>query len=96
MSLVICSDIHVGKYRFGKVDRTTGVSIRTMDVLKNFDQAIDFAIKKKVSAFVITGDIKPFVIIPFAEDGMDSPAKSVSDCVVCVVLQWENRRDIID
>jgi len=55
--IVICSDIHIGKYRYGKIDPTTGVNIRTLDVIANFDETIEYAIEKKVDAFVIAGDI---------------------------------------
>lgn len=56
MRLGIISDIHIGRYKYGKINYKTGLDLRTEDILKNIDETIDFAIKKKVDGFIITGD----------------------------------------
>lgn len=56
MKSVIISDIHLGKYKYGKVNAETGHDLRTDDIIGNVDQSIDFAIEKKVDAFIVDGD----------------------------------------
>jgi len=56
MKAVIISDIHIGKYKYGKINTETGFDLRTEDILRNIDSSIDFAIKNKVDAFIIAGD----------------------------------------
>jgi len=56
MKLVVISDIHLGKYKYGKINVQTGLDLRTEDVMSNIDQSIDFAIQKNVDCFVIDGD----------------------------------------
>jgi DNA repair exonuclease SbcCD nuclease subunit len=56
MKTVFISDIHLGKYKYGKINAETGLDLRTEDIMSNIDQSIDFAIKKKVNSFIIAGD----------------------------------------
>ena len=57
MKLVIVSDPHIGDYSFGKTDSQTGLNLRLLDFLNNLDQTVDFAIEKKVNAYLVAGDI---------------------------------------
>mgnify|MGYP000937864529 CR=1 FL=1 len=57
MKGVFISDPHIGDYPYGKTDAETGLNSRLLDVLDNFDQAVKFAIEKKVDVFFIAGDI---------------------------------------
>jgi len=56
MKGLFCSDPHIGRYKYGKVNERTGNDTRSEDVLKNFDEIIDHAIEKKVQVFVAGGD----------------------------------------
>jgi len=57
MKAVILSDIHLGRYKYGKMDTEIGVDTRTVDILKNMSQVTEFAIDKKVDIVIITGDL---------------------------------------
>ena len=56
MRFVVISDIHIGRYKYGKLNNKTGLDKRTEDIIKNIDESIDFAISKKVDCFIVTGD----------------------------------------
>jgi len=56
MKGIFCTDPHIGRYKYGKINEKTGNDSRTEDVLKNFDTIIDFAINKKVQVFIVGGD----------------------------------------
>lgn len=56
MRAVIVSDIHLGKYKYGKFNPETGYDSRTEDILGNIDKSIDFAIKNKVDYYFALGD----------------------------------------
>jgi len=56
MKIVITSDIHLGKYKYGKINNQTGYDLRTEDILNNLDAAINYAIKIKSDYFFILGD----------------------------------------
>ena len=53
---VILSDIHLGRFKYGKIDLKTGLDYRTLDILNNIQQAFDFAVAKQVNWVSITGD----------------------------------------
>jgi len=57
MKAVIVSDIHIGKIKYGKMNSKTGVDTRVEDILRNMDQTIDYAIKNKIQAYFVLGDI---------------------------------------
>ena len=56
MKAVILSDIHLGRYKYGKMDVDLGYDTRTQDILNNVEQAIDYAVKQNVDMIIITGD----------------------------------------
>lgn len=53
---VIISDIHIGRYKYGRVDEKTGIDTRTLDILSNIDKSIDYAINNRCDSFLILGD----------------------------------------
>jgi len=57
MKIAVISDPHIGDYSYGRTDSATGLNTRLLDFLKNLDQAVDFAIEKRVNVFIIVGDI---------------------------------------
>ena len=57
MKAIILSDIHLGRYKYGKMDIQQGIDTRTQDILNNIDQMIEYAIKNKVDIIIITGDL---------------------------------------
>jgi len=57
MKLVIVADPHIGEYSYGKTDPDSGLNSRLLDFLRNLDQTVNFAIEKKVDAYIIAGDI---------------------------------------
>lgn len=56
MRAVLISDIHIGRVKYGKINKNTGIDLRTEDILNNIDQSIEFAIKNKIEYFFILGD----------------------------------------
>lgn len=56
MKAVIISDIHLGRFKYGKLNKDSGLDYRTEDILNNIDEAINYSIKNKVEYFFITGD----------------------------------------
>lgn len=57
VSYVLVSDPHLhNSYPFGTLD-AEGVNSRLRDILKNVSQSIKFAIEKKVSAYILLGDV---------------------------------------
>lgn len=56
MRSVIVSDIHLGRYKYGKMDASSGLDFRTIDILRNIDKSIEYAIEKKANTFIIAGD----------------------------------------
>ncbi len=56
MKAVILSDIHLGRYKYGKMDVELGIDTRTQDILQNIDQTIDYAIEEKADMIIMTGD----------------------------------------
>ena len=57
MKAIILSDIHLGRYKYGKMDLQQGIDTRTQDILNNIDQMIEYAIKNKADIIIITGDL---------------------------------------
>ena len=57
MKAVILSDIHLGRYKYGKMNTELGIDTRTQDIVHNLNEAIKFAINKKVDMIIITGDL---------------------------------------
>jgi exonuclease SbcD len=55
MEMVLLSDIHIGRYKYGKMNEN-GYDSRTQDILDNIQQAFDFADKKGVKTVAILGD----------------------------------------
>ena len=56
MKAVILSDIHLGRYKYGKIDVELGYDTRTHDILNNIDQVIEYAAKQNADMIIITGD----------------------------------------
>jgi len=57
MKFVVCSDLHLGAKKFGKVDKETDCDLGLRDTLNCFDAVIDFVIDNRVPLFFIAGDI---------------------------------------
>lgn len=55
MEMVLLSDIHLGRYKYGKMN-TEGYDSRTQDILDNIQQAFDYAVNNKVKTVMILGD----------------------------------------
>lgn len=56
MKLVVISDIHLGRYKYGKINTSTGIDTRTEDILHNIDSVIKFCEQNGVQVIVIAGD----------------------------------------
>jgi len=69
MKVVVTADIHEGVSFPYKIDVTTGISARAVDIHKNFVRACYHAIEKKAELFVIAGDLfeRPHVAPVFRE-----------------------------
>lgn len=55
MQMVLISDIHLGRYKYGKMN-DKGYDSRTQDILDNIQQALDYAVEKQVKTIAILGD----------------------------------------
>lgn len=55
MQMVILSDIHLGRYKYGRMN-SDGFDSRTQDILDNVQQAFDYALKNKINNVLILGD----------------------------------------
>ncbi|MDD5649679.1 MAG: metallophosphoesterase [Candidatus Nanoarchaeia archaeon] len=55
MEIVLLSDIHLGRYKYGKINNK-GYDTRTQDILDNIQQAFDYAIINNVKSIAILGD----------------------------------------
>ena len=55
MEMVLLSDIHLGRYKYGKMN-DKGYDYRTQDILDNIQQALDYAFNNNVKTVVILGD----------------------------------------
>ncbi len=56
MKIIHFADLHLGVESFGKIDPTTGFSTRLVDILKAFDELIDYAIGNDVDLVLFCGD----------------------------------------
>ena len=56
ITFVHTADIHFGMENYGKIDPKTGIHTRLLDFAKALDTCIDYAIEKKVSFFLFSGD----------------------------------------
>jgi len=55
MEIVLLSDIHLGRFKYGKM-LSSGIDARTQDILDNIQQALDYAVKNDVRTIGILGD----------------------------------------
>lgn len=55
MEMVLLSDVHIGRYKYGRMNEE-GYDSRTQDILDNIQQAFDYAEKKNVKHVMILGD----------------------------------------
>jgi exonuclease SbcD len=55
MEMVLISDIHIGRYKYGRMNEN-GYDTRTLDILENIQQALDYAFEKKIKNVLILGD----------------------------------------
>jgi len=55
MKMVILSDVHLGRYKYGKM-HSSGVDLRTLDILDNVQEAFDYAKKNNADSIAILGD----------------------------------------
>lgn len=56
MKAIILTDIHLGKYKYGRINHETGIDLRTEDILRNFDKCIDYGIENGAQYCFILGD----------------------------------------
>jgi DNA repair protein SbcD/Mre11 len=56
MKFCLISDIHLGRYKYGKLDES-GVDTRTNDILDNVQQTIDYCIDNNIKTLFILGDL---------------------------------------
>jgi DNA repair exonuclease SbcCD nuclease subunit len=56
MSLVMISDIHLGRYKYGNLNPQTGLDLRTEDILSNVREAIKYAHDIGAKYLTILGD----------------------------------------
>jgi DNA repair protein SbcD/Mre11 len=57
MSLIVTSDIHLGRYKYGRLNSKTNLDFRTEDILNNVDSVLSFAKKSKAKYMAILGDL---------------------------------------
>lgn len=57
MRLMICGDIHIGKYKLGGIDSEMGINSHLRRIVNSFDFLINKAIDLKCDKFVILGDL---------------------------------------
>lgn len=55
MEMVLLSDIHLGRYKYGKMN-SEGFDYRTQDILDNIQQAFDYAFENNIKTIMILGD----------------------------------------
>jgi exonuclease SbcD len=55
MEMVLISDIHIGRYKYGKMNQD-GYDTRTLDILENIQQSLDYAFENKIKNVMILGD----------------------------------------
>lgn len=55
MEMVSISDIHLGRYKYGKMNES-GFDLRTQDILDNIQAALDYAVENKIKIVQILGD----------------------------------------
>jgi len=55
MEMVILSDIHIGRYKYGRMNQY-GYDLRTADILDNIQQSFDYAEKHGIKTIHILGD----------------------------------------
>jgi len=57
ITLLHLADLHIGVENYGRIDPTSGLHTRLIDVLDRLDEAIDLGIARNVDAVLIAGDI---------------------------------------
>jgi exonuclease SbcD len=55
MEMVLISDIHLGRYKYGRMNEN-GYDSRTQDILDNVQQALDYANGHNIKTIVVLGD----------------------------------------
>jgi exonuclease SbcD len=55
MKMVLLSDLHLGRYKYGKIE-TSGIDTRTNDILENIQKALDYANDNDIKTIAILGD----------------------------------------
>jgi exonuclease SbcD len=55
MEMVLISDIHIGRYKYGRMNED-GYDTRTFDILENIQQALDYSFKNNIKNVLILGD----------------------------------------
>lgn len=55
MKMVLISDIHLGRYKYGRMNNE-GFDTRTLDILDNIQQSLDYAFENKIKNVMILGD----------------------------------------
>lgn len=55
MEMVLISDIHLGRYKYGRMNEN-GYDSRTQDILNNVQQALDYANGHNIKTIVVLGD----------------------------------------
>jgi exonuclease SbcD len=55
MEMVLISDIHLGRYKYGRMN-DKGYDSRTQDILDNIQQALDYANNHRIKTIVVLGD----------------------------------------
>ena len=51
------ADLHIGKYRYGRQSKKTGMDTSLLSTLRCFDEFVDYSIKKNVDFVLINGDL---------------------------------------
>ena len=55
--LLHLADLHIGVENYGRIDPTSGLHTRLLDVLDRLDEAISLGIAHDVDAVLVAGDI---------------------------------------
>ena len=57
MRILHTADLHIGFTAYSRTDPTTGTNVRMTDIFKSFDDICNIAVREKVDAVLIAGDL---------------------------------------
>ena len=87
MKLLHTADLHIGMTNYSKLDPETGLESRLLDFFKTLDLMVDYAIQKKLDAFIFAGDAyKTRDPSPTQQRGFGERIRKITKAGIPVVL----------